>query len=553
VQETWRKVALLRLTLKSEATVDVDYLVIGAGPAGLQLGYFLEQTQRDHVILEASTSPGAFFQTFPRHRKLISINKVYTGYEDPEINLRWDWNSLLCDDQRLSLRDYSERYFPSAEDLVRYLADFANAYKLRIEYGARVERVTRDGAFKVRCTDGRTYSGRKLIVATGLSTSYVPAIPGIELAEQYANVSVDPREFANQRVLIIGKANSAFETADNLIEHAALIHLASPRPIRMAWQSHFVGHLRAINNNLLDTYQLKLQNAVLDATIDLIERVDGRFHVHLNYSHAHGEKETLIYDRVIACTGFRFDDSIFDDTCRPALAINDRFPRQTSEWESANVPGMYFAGTLTQMRDYRKTSSGFIHGFRYNVRALHRMLESKYHEQPWPRASAPLSPEALTHLVIQRINRTSALWQQFGFLCDVLVVNAERRQAEYFEEMPVAFVSESAYGQHDHYYQVTLEYGPEHDDRDPFNVTRVERSDTDNARDSHFLHPVVRRYSHGTLLEEHHVIEDLAAEWREDVHVTPLLAFFRNQLAGANRPANTADGRAARSVVQPAR
>jgi len=42
--------------------------------------------------------------------------------------------------------------------------------------------------------------------------------------------------------------------------------------LRMAWRSHYVGHLRAVNNNLLDTYQLKSQNALLDGTVERIER-----------------------------------------------------------------------------------------------------------------------------------------------------------------------------------------------------------------------------------------------------------------------------------------
>ena len=80
--------------------LEVEYLVIGAGPAGLQLGYFLDRAKRNYLILEAN-APGHFFTTFPRHRKLISNNKVHTGFDDLELNLRWDWNSLLADDQRL--------------------------------------------------------------------------------------------------------------------------------------------------------------------------------------------------------------------------------------------------------------------------------------------------------------------------------------------------------------------------------------------------------------------------------------------------------------------
>ena len=39
-----------------------DSLILGAGPAGLQLAYFLAKRQRDYVVLEATDRAGAFFQ-----------------------------------------------------------------------------------------------------------------------------------------------------------------------------------------------------------------------------------------------------------------------------------------------------------------------------------------------------------------------------------------------------------------------------------------------------------------------------------------------------------
>ena len=72
--------------------IEHDYLIIGAGPAGLQLGYFFEKNGRDYLILEAGESAGTFFEHYPRHRKLLSINMIYTGYCDPDVQLRYDWN-----------------------------------------------------------------------------------------------------------------------------------------------------------------------------------------------------------------------------------------------------------------------------------------------------------------------------------------------------------------------------------------------------------------------------------------------------------------------------
>ena len=64
----------------SSSTRTHETCIIGAGPAGLQLGFFLSQAKRDYVILERERSAGAFFKTYPRHRQLISINKRFTGH-----------------------------------------------------------------------------------------------------------------------------------------------------------------------------------------------------------------------------------------------------------------------------------------------------------------------------------------------------------------------------------------------------------------------------------------------------------------------------------------
>lgn len=508
-----------KMTMQAE----YDYLIIGAGPAGLQLGYFLQQANRSYLILEAGESAATFFKQYPRRRRLISINKVYTGYNDPEINLRWDWNSLLSDDEQLLFKNYSQKYFPSTDDLVRYLNDFADRHQLNVQYNARVAKVSKDDRFTVTDEAGRTYSSARLIVATGVSKPYFPAIPGIELADNYTEVSIDPQDYVNQRVLVLGKGNSAFETADLLIETAAVIHVASPHPITLAWKTHFVGHLRALNNNFLDTYQLKCQNAVLDATVERIQRrPDGKYIVSVSYTHANGEQEDLIYDRVIGCTGFRFDTSIFDENCRPKTVIYDRFPQQTSEWESVNVKDLYFAGTLMQMRDFKKTSSGFIHGFRYNLKALHRIFECKYHGKVWQHEPIEATSEAMLEATVKRINQSSALWQQFGFLCDLITVSGQ--SAHYYEEVPIDYLHDGRLGTFDRHYVITLEFG--HVGGDPFTIER--NPHPSHAQQSTFLHPIVREYQGTELIRELHLLEDLDAEWfKQEAHIQPLLEFFQ--------------------------
>ncbi|MEU3644927.1 NAD(P)-binding domain-containing protein [Lentzea sp. NPDC034063] len=508
--------------------VSTEYLVIGAGPAGLQASYLLKQAGREHLVLEAGEAAGTFFTRFPRHRQLISINKVYTGWDDPELNLRVDWNSLLSDDPALLFTGYTPRYFPHADDMVRYLGDFAVKNDLPVRYDTRAVSVTRPDDFVVRDQHGVTYRTKRIIVATGVSQQYVPDIDGVEHAEHYYDVSVEPQEFVNKKVLIIGRGNSAFETADALVETASVIHVAGPGSLKLAWQTHFVGHLRAVNNNFLDTYQLKSQNAVLDGHIAGIRRDGDDYLVKVSFQRVNEVIKEIRYDRVILATGFRFDASIFAPECRPQLTIKSRFPDQTAAWESVNVPDLFFAGTITQARDFKKSTSGFIHGFRYGVRALHRIVEQRYHGVDWPSRSV----EDVTDAIIERVNRTSALWQLFAFMSDA-VLTLRDGTVRYVEEVPVAHLHEAVgrgeFGDVESYLTVTLEYGADHDKVNPFDITAGRNSQQDTSGlDGRYLHPVVRRFRAGELLDEHHVTENLENEWdSETVHKAPLREYLR--------------------------
>lgn len=512
-----------------------DYLIIGAGPAGLQLGYLMQRAGVDYQILESTDGVGAFFRQFPRHRQLISINKVHTGETDRERNLRMDWNSLLSDEDELLFTRYSPRFFPPADDYLRYLEDFHTANDLNVLFGQSVERVADDdGGFAVHTAEDVTHRCRALVVATGVSREVVPEIPGIELAERYSETSIDPDDFIDERVLILGKGNSAFETADNLMETTAFIHVAGPSSIHLAWRTHFVGHLRAVNNNFLDTYQLKSQNAILDGDVVSIENDGDEFKVVFSFSRANEVHKELRYDRIITCTGFRFDDSIFDDSCRPAMAINDRFPAMDSGFQSENVPNLYFAGTIMQQRDYKKSTSAFIHGFRYSVRSLFHLLQHEHGKLDLPAQPVEGNAEALTEHLVTRLNKTSGLWQQFQFLADVVIPTDTG--FDYIEELPVDYVHDHLANDHPEFLIVTLEYGPDHDKVDPFDidVSRVAQDDSENALNAQYLHPVIRFHRQGELISEHHMAENLENEWdRPDAHVAPLQSYLASSIVAA--------------------
>lgn len=519
--------------------VKFDYIVIGAGPSGLQLGYFFEKNKLDYCILEKAEGAGSFFRKYPRHRKLISINKIYTGYTDPELNLRWDWNSLLSDNPELLLKNYSKEYFPPADDFVRYLEDFSKHYDLNIIYNTEVQEVDKDKneMFKIKCGN-ILYLCKNLIVATGIPVQVVPDVEGIEFCEYYSEYSVLPDDYIDKKVLIIGKGNSGFEIADNLVATANKIHLLSPNVVRFAWKTHYVGHVRALNNNHLDTYLLKSQNAVLNAEIQRISKNDnGKYLVSVNYTKVAGdETEELEYDKVIIACGFKMDFSFFEGNLRPKSRHNGKLPDLSPEWESTNIKDLYFAGALSHSRDYKKATSGFIHGFRYNCDALVKILRRKNENKEIEHHKLNrIDINEIKDLIIKKINRSSALWQQFGFFGDVLVLEEESKTGKYFDALPCDYINEVLCRNENEYFIFTLEYGTRHFNPFSDEVERVNRFDAENAQESDFLHPVIRKYSKGHLISTRHLLEDLDGEFVREEHVNSLTDFLNGELIRKNR------------------
>ncbi|MFC5827010.1 NAD(P)-binding domain-containing protein [Nonomuraea insulae] len=528
---------------------DHRYLIVGAGPGGLQLSYFLQRAGADYVTLEREAAPGGFFRRYPRHRRLISLNKVHTGTDDRETQLRWDWNSLLNDGPDLMFPSYSQEYFPHADDLVRYLADFQHTHELRVRYSTPVRRVDKDGdRFVVHAGDD-VYRADCVIVASGWGGPYVPDIPGIELAAGYEEAPVTGDEYAGQRVLILGKGNSAFETAQALLPYASVIHLASPSPVRLSWTSKHPGHVRGMYGALLDSYWFKTLHAVLECTVDRIWREGDGYRAAITYTLAEGEQEVLDYDAVLRCTGFTMDTGLFGESCRPDLTPNGRLPAVRPDFQSANVEGLYFAGTLMQARDFKRASSAFIDGFRYNLRTLAALLCERYDGVPLRSREVPAGPDELTEHVLGRVNHSSALWTQFEYLSDVYVLSpASNRDEEpreghaagrdeepqeggptarHYEDLPEDYAV-ARFAGHDLYLTVTLRWGR----RDHPDVFAIQRHPTpERADECAFLHPVVRVWRRGELLAERHLLEDLQARWQDPVrHIAPLRAFLSEQL-----------------------
>jgi thioredoxin reductase len=494
------------------------YIIIGAGPGGLQMGYFLGRNDRDYLILERSADAGSSFKRYPVHRKMISINKKYNFFEEDDFNWRHDWNSLLSDDPEMRFTKYTDDLFPYADDYCRYLSDFAGKLALQIRYGTEVTQISRPQGdlFKISTATGDEFTCQVLLLALGAAEPQVPGeIEGIELATLYEDQTLDLDAYRNKRVGIIGQGNSAFETADYLGGVAAIVNILAKSPIRFAWETHYVGDLRAINNNVFDMYQLKALNAVLNPRLKKIERTEaGTLVTTHEYDYPTSPvpgtlQLTREYDVVISCCGWRFvPQRLFAPEILPETWHNGKYPQLTSRWESANVQNLYFIGGSMVGND-RKSASGFIHGYRYNIRVLSDLLEERYEGVAYPKTvMEAFDWDAIADHVYQRCSISAALFQLYGTLCDVIVVDKGGRTT-IMRELPVARVGEMDFGDA-HVFTLTLEFGFHHYSES--SIKFLGPSDPNRPDCAAFLHPVIR-YRRGAVRDEFHFGDSLLARW----------------------------------------
>ena len=496
------------------------YVIIGAGPSGLQMGYFMKKEGMDYVILERNDTSGTFFTKQPVHRKLISINKKYNLFEEEDFNWRHDWNSLLSDDPQLRMTKYTDDFFPDADVFYRYLNDYSDKHDLNISFDTKVvkiRRVSDDGSFHIQLQDGSNITCEVLLLGLGAMNQTIPQdIEGVEQVTLYSDQTLDLEFYKNKRVAVIGGGNSAFETADYLAPSAAFVHIFVKEPPKMAWDTHFVGDIRAVNNNTFDLYQLKALHAVLNPRLRKIEKLeDGTFRTSHEYDYPNSSppgtlKLSREYDIIINCTGWTWMKlDLFDKSAQPETKNDDTLPVLSDTWESANVENMYFIGGAMHSLDVQ-AASGFIHGYRYNIRSLFHLLNEKYHGKPYPsREYSPFNWNEFLDNMYERFSISPALFQLFGFLSDVVIFGEGNTSAIRYEELPVNY-AKSILPADRHALILTLEFG--FDKHKGSSLDFLGPSDPNDTKCATFLHPVIRHYYQGEM-DEFHFGDSLLARW----------------------------------------
>lgn len=191
-------------------------VVIGGGQAGLAAGYHLRRLGLDFVILDAQAGPGGAWQHAWNSLHLFSP-AAYSSLPGRPMPVQ------------------TAKTYPDAGHVVGYLTEYERRYEFPLRRPVRVSGVHRDGQLLRVETDSGSWRTQAVISATGSWwRPFLPAVPGLSdfRGRQLHTVEYrSPRDFAGQKVIVVGGGNSGTQIAADLAYESELTW-ATQRPPR---------------------------------------------------------------------------------------------------------------------------------------------------------------------------------------------------------------------------------------------------------------------------------------------------------------------------------
>jgi putative flavoprotein involved in K+ transport len=318
-----------------------DVVVIGAGQAGLAIGYFLARQGRRFVILEAAEAVGA-------------------GW-------RGRWDSLVLFTARrydalpgLAFPGDPDGY-PTRDEVIAYLERYAARFELPIAFNSPVLSLIQDdgsGAFRID-VDGHQVVAEQVVVATGPFQRPRTPVAADQLSQDVFQMHSAgyhrPSEVPDGRVLIVGGGNTGFQITKELsATHAVQLAIGSrqtPLPQKLLGRDIFwwlaklgvltktvdsrLGRRARDRDTLIGSSRRELKRRYGVTLMPRVVNASGR-----TVTFTDGSEQE--FDAVIWATGYRPDHAWIN------LPVLDGEGRLCHRRGVTDVPGCYFLGLSWQ-------------------------------------------------------------------------------------------------------------------------------------------------------------------------------------------------------------
>jgi len=320
-----------------------ETIVIGAGQAGLSVGYYLKQLNQNFLILDKGREVGESWNN--RYDSLVLFTpRMYDSL--PGLLLEGD-----------------PQGFPTKTEIVSYLKQYADKFNLPIKLQTEVVSVQhRENVFHIETNQG-SFQSKNLVIATG--AFHTPRIPSFsnklskDINQLHSTQYQNPSQLIEGNVLIVGGGNSgaqiAVEVSKEKETYLAVSNKLSFLPIVINKKSIFwwfdkLGLLKASTNSLVGKaiqkkgdpiFGYELKDAIEKKEVFLKQRVTDGVNKQITFK----DLTRLKVDNIIWATGF---DSIY-----PWLNVKEVFNeggKIIHHRGITNVNGLYFIGLPWQYR-----------------------------------------------------------------------------------------------------------------------------------------------------------------------------------------------------------
>jgi putative flavoprotein involved in K+ transport len=180
-----------------QAPETIQTIIIGAGQAGLSVGYHLAQRGAPFLILEANDRIGDSWRK------------------------RWDSLRLFTPARFDGLAGMPfpapHHVFPTKDEMADYLEAYAARFRLPVRTGVRVDRVSKsDDGFLVSAGDQQFRASHVVVAMANYQRPRIPAFAGEldpAIAQLHSSEYRNPAQLRPGGVLVVGSGNSGAELA----------------------------------------------------------------------------------------------------------------------------------------------------------------------------------------------------------------------------------------------------------------------------------------------------------------------------------------------------